>query len=66
MVLQILWRVNSPFAPTFSIIAYDFIVINSSLNFIIYVLSAPRFRYVIWYDPIGINSLEGSHRLFFH
>ena len=52
MVLQILWRVNSPFAPTFSIIAYDFIVINSSLNFIIYVLSAPRFRYVIWYDPI--------------
>jgi len=44
MILQILWRVNSPFAPTFSIIAYDFVIINASINFVVYVVAADGFR----------------------
>ena len=46
MVLQILWRINSRHAPNFSIVAYDFIIINSSANFIIYVVAADGFRWV--------------------
>ncbi|KAF6036138.1 hypothetical protein EB796_005566 [Bugula neritina] len=66
MILQILWRVNSPFAPTFSIIAYDFVIINASINFVVYVVAADGFRrslrvYVLPCLKYGSNSEELSH-----
>lgn len=44
MVLQFVWRLAPKHGPTANIFAYQIVIINSSINFVIYAISSPTFR----------------------
>ena len=44
MCLQFIWRLAPAHGPTASIFSYELLILNSSINFIIYAISSTAFR----------------------
>ncbi|XP_067946227.1 FMRFamide peptide receptor frpr-18-like isoform X2 [Watersipora subatra] len=61
MVLQFIWRLAPLYGPTASIFSYQLILLNSSINFIIYAVSSNAFRSRLSkvFRCLAANDVEG-------